>query len=124
MRLWRAAVSDPSGAQGGGDQRADTPLPIGPRNECAAHGAFGASELLQDGARALKSEPDAEAPPCGNGDERRLPCVVAVAACDRRGHLFTRTTHALLEGCDECWVRCGIRHLLSVAVFLQAVPQS
>ena len=124
MWLWCTAVSDPSGAQGGGDQRADTPLPIGPSNEGAAHGAFRAPELLKNGARALKSKADAEAPSCGDCDERRLPCVVAAAACDCRSHLFTRTTHPLLEGCDECWVRCGVRHLLSVAVFLQAVPQS
>ena len=124
MWFWGAAVSDPRGAKGGGDQRADTPLPIGPSNEGAAHGAFRAPELLKNGARALKSKADAEAPSCGDCDERRLPCVVAAAACDRRSHLFTRTTHPLFEGCDECWVRCGVRHLLSVAVFLQAVPQS
>ena len=117
-------MSDPACAERGGYQGTDTPFPIGPRNEGAAHGAFRAPELLQDGARALKSEADAEAPSCGDGDERRLPCVVTAAICDCRRHLFTRSTHALLEGCNECWVRCGIRHLLSVAVFLRAVPQS
>ena len=117
-------MSDPTCAERGRDQRANTPLPVGPSNESAAHGAFRAPELLQDGARALKSEADAEAASCGDGDKRRLPCVVAAAVCDRRSDLLTRSTNAFFERCDECWVRCGVRHLLSVAVFLQAVPQS
>lgn len=117
-------MSDLRCAERGGDQRSNAPLPVGPSNEGPTHSAFRASELLQDGPRALKAEADTEAPSCGDGDERRLPCVVTAAICDCRRHLFTRSTHALLEGCNECWVRCGIRHLLSVAVFLRAVPQS
>ena len=117
-------MSDPACAERGRDQRANTPLPIGPSNESAPHGAFRAPEFLEDGARALKPKADAEAASCGDGDERRLPRVVAAVICDRRSDLFTRSTNALFERCDECWVRCGVRHLLSVAVFLQAVPQS
>ena len=61
---------------------------------------------------------------CGKNGTQPAVDDLAIAAQWIEKQRISNLARGLFEGCDECWVRSGVRHLLSVAVFLQAVPQS